>query len=361
VTAVRPATIDDLAAALRDTAPSSVAVRGGGTKHDWGGVAAAADFVVSTAGLDRIVEHAEGDFVVTVQAGASLADVQEAVGAAGQWLALDPPEVGATIGGVVAAAASGPRRLRFGTPRDLLIGVTVVLADGTVARSGGKVVKNVAGYDLGKLFCGAFGTLGVVLECTFRLHPRPRAVRCVSVPVDDPGKAVASLRRSPFRPSAIEYDGACLSVVVEAFEAAVEAQAEQIRSLVGGEIRDAVPDGFGARRWRSGEVGLKATFRIGALSDALAAARRIAPSLRMSAHAASGVLWLGGAASGEMLAELRAEFASYDGTVVVCAGPDAAKQDLDVWGPVRGVEVMRRIRDQFDPDRRFNPGVFDVI
>jgi glycolate oxidase FAD binding subunit len=357
----RPATIDDLAARLRDTAASSVAVQGAGTKRDWGGVAAPADLVVSTAGLDRIVEHAVGDFVVTVQAGARLADLQESVGTAGQWLALDPPERDATIGGVVATAASGPRRLRYGTPRDLLIGVTVVLADGTVARSGGKVVKNVAGYDLGKLFCGAFGTLGVVAQCTFRLHPLPRAIRCVRVEADDPGELVRALRRSVFRPSAIEYDGSCLSVVVEAFEAAAEVQAEQIRALVGGEIRDGVPGGFGARPWQPGETGLKATFRIGALSPMVALARRVAPALRLSSHAASGVLWLGGAVDAAMLAELRAEVAAYDGTVVVVAGPEAAKCELDVWGPVRGLDVMRRIRDQFDPDRRMNPGVLDVI
>jgi glycolate oxidase FAD binding subunit len=357
----RPATIDDLAAALRDSAPSPVVVQGAGTKRDWGGVAEPAALAVSTARLDRIVEHAHGDFVVTVQAGARIADLQAAVGAAGQWLALDPPERDATVGGVVATAASGPGRLRYGTPRDLLIGVTVVLADGTIARSGGKVVKNVAGYDLGKLFCGAFGTLGVVAQCTFRLQPRPRAVRCVRVAADDPGELVRALRRSAFRPSAIEYDGSHLSVVVEAFEAAVEAQAEQIRSLVGGEIRDAVPDGFGARPWQHGETGLKATFRVGALSSVVALARRVAPSLRMSAHAASGVLWLGGSVDAAMLAELRAEVASYDGTVIVVTGPATFRRRVDVWGPVRGVEVMRRIRDQFDPDRRMNPGVLDVI
>lgn len=352
-----PSSVDELASVLRESGSSSVRVSGGGSKADWGGVASPADVVVSTLALNRIVEHAEGDFVVTVEAGARLADVQQTVGAAGQWLALDPPEADATIGGVVACAASGPRRLRFGTPRDLLIGVTVVLPDGTVARSGGKVVKNVAGYDLGKLFCGAFGTLGVIAQCTFRLHPRPRAVRSVSVVVDDPGPLVGAVRRSPFRPSAIEYDGERLSVVVEAFEAAADAQADQIAGLIGGSVSAGVPAGFGSRPWDSGAVGLKATFRLGALSEVVSLARRF----RMSAHAASGVLWLGGACDAAMLAELRAGVAVYDGTVVVVRAPDASKHDLDVWGPVRGVEMMRRIRDQFDPDRRMNRGVLDVI
>jgi len=362
VNVARPSSVGELADVLRDSAPQSVLVRGGDTKLGWGGVVdEPLDLVVWTSALDRIVEHAEGDFVVTVQSGARLSDVQRELGAKGQWLALDPPEANATIGGIVSTATSGPRRLRYGTPRDLLIGVTVVLADGTVARSGGKVVKNVAGYDLGKLFCGAFGTLGVVAECTFRLHPRPRAIRCVSVALDDPGEAVRSLRRSPFRPSAIEYDGTCLSVVVEAFDAAAEAQAEQIRSLIGGEIRDAVPDGFGVRPWQPGEIGLKATFRIGALSPVVALVRRIAPELRMSAHAASGVLWLGGAVSATKVSELRAAVAAHDGTVVVVTGPATFRREVDVWGPVRGVDMMRRIRDQFDPDRRLNPGVLDAI
>ncbi|MDQ1699646.1 MAG: glycolate oxidase binding subunit [Frankiaceae bacterium] len=347
---VTPGTVDELADALRDTAPSTVAVCGAGTA---GVCSEPADVVFSTLALDRVVEHAPGDFVVTVQAGARLRDVQSALAASGQWLALDPPEADATIGGVVATAASGPRRLRYGTPRDLLIGVTVVLADGTIARSGGKVVKNVAGYDLGKLFCGAFGTLGVVAECTFRLHPRSRALRCVSVIVDDPGDVVRVLRRSPLRPSAIEYDGARLSVVAEGIDA--------VRDLIGGEVSDGLPEGFGVRPWQVGEVGLKATFRLGALSPAIALVRRVGPQLRLSAHAASGVMWIGGAVDAAMLAELRAGFAEYEGTVVVVAGPDAFRREVDVWGPVRGVEVMRRIRDRFDPDRRMNPGVFDAI
>jgi len=357
---VTPSTVDELASVLRESdASSSVRVVGAGSKRSWGGIAAPADLELSTRGLDRVVEHAEGDFVVTVEAGARLADVQHAVGLKGQWLALDPPEPDATVGGVVACAASGPRRLRFGTPRDLLIGVTVVLPDGTIARSGGKVVKNVAGYDLGKLFCGAYGTLGVIAQCTFRLHPQPRAVRCVSVAVDDPGPLVAALRRSPFRPSAIEYDGRSLSVVVEAFEAAADAQAAQVAALVGGVVSEDVPPSFGVRPWGSGEVGLKATFRLGALSDVLAL---VPPGFRVSAHAASGVLWLGApSVDAHALAELRAAIAAYDGTIVVVSAPDSVKRDLDVWGPVRGVEVMRRIRDRFDPDRRMNPGVLDVI
>ena len=135
--------------------------------------------------LDRIVEHVAGDLVVVAEAGVRLADLQSSLGEHGQLLGLDPPEQGATLGGVVSANASGPRRLAYGTVRDLLIGTTVVLADGTVAKAGGKVVKNVAGYDLGKLYTGAHGTLGVVVSTTWRLHPLPPARRVVIVDLAD--------------------------------------------------------------------------------------------------------------------------------------------------------------------------------
>jgi len=152
----QPLNLADLANVMRAaaTAGDAVGVSGGGTKINQGAVPTALDVLVSTASMNRIVEHAAGDLVVTAQAGVPLAELQDHVAGSRQWLALDPPEVGATVGGVVSAAASGPRRLLYGTPRDLLIGVTVVLADGTIAKSGGKVVKSVAGYELGKLFTG---------------------------------------------------------------------------------------------------------------------------------------------------------------------------------------------------------------
>ncbi len=235
---VRPASVEELSDALREAAGAGkvVGVRGAGTKATWGGIGTRPEIVVDTTGIARLVEHARGDLIVTVEAGARLQDVQDALAPAGQWLALDPPEDGATIGGVVATAASGPHRLRFGTPRDLLIGVTVVLADGTVAHSGGKVVKNVAGYDLGKLFCGSFGTLGVVASCTFRLHPTPAACRVLSVETDDPAAAAAELRRTGVVPAAVEWDGARLHVVIESSQAAADAQAAD-RPRHGGRCR----------------------------------------------------------------------------------------------------------------------------
>ena len=234
-----------LAAASR--AGLRMAFAGGGGKLALGNPPERLDLLVSTRRLGRVLEHAAGDLVVKAEAGARLADLQAALEPAGQWLALDPPEPGATVGGVVAANASGPRRLRYGTVRDLIIGITVVLADGTMARAGGKVVKNVAGYDLAKLFCGSLGTLGLVAEATFRLHPRPAAAAVVALGVERPeqaGEAVRRLLRSTLEPSAIELTRAGpaepgrLTVVFEGIRPGVEAQATNAARLLG-EVADA--------------------------------------------------------------------------------------------------------------------------
>jgi len=167
---LRIASEQDIAADL--ASGGSVRIVGGGSKLGWG-PQVDAERELSTAGLDRIVEHNAGDLTAVLEAGVPLAAAQEAFASEGQMLALDPPDRGATIGGVVASADSGPLRSRFGGPRDLVLGVRVALPDGSVVKSGGKVIKNVAGYDLGKLMAGAFGTLGVIVEVAVRLHPRP--------------------------------------------------------------------------------------------------------------------------------------------------------------------------------------------
>src|SRR5216110_2442771 len=173
---VEPAAEQQLAAALRLANEAGLAVipRGGGTKLAWGNPLSRADLILSTVRLNKILEHAWADLTVTVEAGCSIQTLQETLAQHGQRLALDPlwPEK-ATVGGVLSTNDSGALRLRFGALRDLIIGVTIALADGTLARSGGKVVKNVAGYDLPKLITGAFGTLGVITRAVFRLHPLP--------------------------------------------------------------------------------------------------------------------------------------------------------------------------------------------
>jgi glycolate dehydrogenase FAD-binding subunit len=165
---------DELASEL-GSATGTARVVGAGTKLRWAREASPA-LELSTAGLDRIVEHNAGDLTAVLEAGVPLARAQERFRDAGQMLALDPPDAGgATIGGIVATNDSGPLRARYGGARDLVVGMRVALADGTVAKSGGKVIKNVAGYDLAKLFTGSFGTLGAILEVSVRLHPLPPA------------------------------------------------------------------------------------------------------------------------------------------------------------------------------------------
>src|SRR5207245_11465779 len=168
----------------------AVIPRGGGTKLGWGNPPARADLILSTARLNKIIEHAWADLTVTVEAGCSIQILQQTLAAHGQRLGLDPlwPER-ATVGGVLSANDSGTVRLRFGALRDLIIGVTIALPDGTLASSGGRVVKNVAGYDLPKLVTGALGTLGVITRAVFRLHPLPRHSRSFTISVSNPREA----------------------------------------------------------------------------------------------------------------------------------------------------------------------------
>src|ERR687898_1767744 len=241
---VEPATIEETSKVMKLASREGLAVspRGGGTKTGLGNPPRQVDLILSTARMDEIIEHVPGDQIVRAQAGLKLQDLQESLAESDQMLGIDPPEEGATIGGIVAANASGPRRLRYGTVRDLIIGIKLVLADGTVAKAGGKVVKNVAGYDLSKLFCGSLGTLGMVAEVIFRLHPLPAAAAVVTVQVDTPeqaGKAVQRLLRSPLEPSAVElvvdewgWPGR-LTVVFEGIQPGVEAQATAAASLLG--------------------------------------------------------------------------------------------------------------------------------
>jgi glycolate oxidase FAD binding subunit len=354
-----PLNVADLSAAMRHAAEAAltVGVCGGRSKIEYG--APPASLVVDTTSMDRIIEHADGDLVVTAQAGVRLAELQRHVAPARQCLALDPPEPEATVGGVVAAAASGPRRLRYGTPRDLLIGIGVVLVDGTVAHAGGKVVKNVAGYDLGRLFVGSFGTLGVITECTFRLHPLAAARRVVVAAPQDPFEAFARLATTRTVPSAVEWDGRRLVVVVEAVEAAAAEQAEAIAGAIGGTVQRDLPEGFGTHPWRPGGVGLKITHRLGALREVLGLIHEHLPDWELTAHLGSGVVEVGTAESDLSVVEpLRTAVSRHEGAVVVVEAPLAAKREIDVWGPAPGLDVMRRIKAQFDPDGRMSPGRF---
>ena len=205
-----------------------------------------------TESLARVLEHEAGDLTCTVEAGIRLSALRDVLAQAGQRLSLDPPG-DPTVGECLARRLSGPLSHRYGTPRDLVLGVTLVLGDGTVASSGGKVVKNVAGYDLAKLVCGSEGRLGLIARVALRLHPLPAASATLVVETDDPAGVARSLRRSQLQPSALDllYPGR-VAVLFEGREAAVEAQLETARELVGGATAgEAVWDEARARQGRS--------------------------------------------------------------------------------------------------------------
>jgi glycolate oxidase FAD binding subunit len=269
----RPASVAEAAELMRSTR-GPLLFRGAGTKQAWGGRIVEQALVVETAGLSRVLAYNPADMTVAVESGMALRDLQEFLGEKGQWLALDPPSeaAGATVGGLLATGDSGPRRLRYGALRDLVIGVTVVLADGTVARGGGHVIKNVAGYDLSKLLYGSLGTLGLVAEVVLRLHPRPETSATVTVEssVDRASELALRLLASPLEPSAVDWvptAGGLLAVRFDGTNAGLEGQRAAALELL-------TDDGAGA------------DWHIGADEDALwqelAAVHRPAPGATLA-------------------------------------------------------------------------------
>src|SRR5688500_3976295 len=279
-----PTSTDGTAELLRVAAQHGLRVvaRGAGTKQDWGLPPEAVDLVVDTTLLSGVVEHAAGDLVAVARAGTRMSDLQAGLATAGQQLALDTPLAAATLGGTVATNTSGPRRLLHGTMRDLLIGITFVRADGVVAKAGGKVVKNVAGYDFGKLLVGSFGTLGVITEVALRLHPLPRARQAVSVRTADTAAAAeAALRgvRSQLAPSAVEMDqpaddAGTVAVLAEGGGAGVAGRGGGVLHLLGPAAgAGAASEWFGRYPFRTGDVGLNITTTSTGLGPVLTAAR----------------------------------------------------------------------------------------
>jgi glycolate oxidase FAD binding subunit len=349
----------------------SVVVRGAGTKQDWALPPQGLGMIVDTCRLAGIVEHAAGDLIAIVRAGTPLRDVQRALSPARQQLALDAPSPGATIGGTVAVSTSGPRRMLYGTVRDLLIGVTVVRPDGAVAKAGGKVVKNVAGYDLGKLVAGSYGTLGLITECIFRLHPLPAASTYVWRQVetaDEAGRLAAAVLGAQVVPSALEIDappdaGFTVGVLLEGVRAGVEQRVRTVEKLLGGDANssDSAPGWWGAYPWSAGDVGMKVTAALSQVHHLLKAAR--AP-VAMRGSAGAGVFYAGlpgdidpGLAA-NLVSDLRAEARAGGGSCVVLTAPAPIRDRVDVWGPIDGLNLMRRVKDQFDPAGRFAPGRF---
>jgi glycolate oxidase FAD binding subunit len=358
----RPASYEQAASLLAAAADAGarVRVRGGGTKIAWGRAVPDPDVEISTAALVRVVEHNAGDMTAIVQAGVPLERAQKQFAAAGQMLALDPPGGGATVGGVVATGDSGPLRHRYGAPRDLVLGVTVALASGEVVRAGGKVIKNVAGYDLSKLFAGSFGTLGLIAEVAVRLHPLPAATATAIVASRDPdalAAAAASLTHAALESQSLDVrwsgdEGAVLarfSGQTAADQAAVAARE------AGGEVAEDDDELWAAqRRAQRGNVVVRVAGVQTALPRAIAAADRLGGSL--VGRAALAQWWISLAeADAATVRALRRELDPLP--CVLLDAPAQLRASVDPWGQPGG-ELARRVRERFDPHGVLNPGVF---
>ncbi len=316
--AVFPGSVDEVRGVVAVAAEAEVPVLpwGGGTAASVGSPPARPGIVLGLGRLDAILEYEPGDLTVTAQAGLTLARLQSALRERGQWLSLDPPDAErATLGGIVAANASGPRRQLYGTLRDLLIGVTVVTADGGLVRGGGKVVKNVAGYDLPKLFVGSYGTLGIIVEVTVRLRPLPDAERVVSVRFDrlkDAGTAVRTIMAGDLVPNAIEL---------------LDAEASQTRGLPGaveGRACAALVVGFDGLAeqvdWQCAQLG-QITAALGGHGVVPVASATLMPSERV--------------ASGTLAAVMRFSVLPTVVTEIMEQGAGVARQRASAWSRPR--------------------------
>jgi len=386
-----PSSTGEASALLRAAAAHDLAVvpRGAGTGLRWGRPPTRCDLVIDLRAMDQVIEHAAGDLVVRVQAGATIWYLAEVLAAAGQQLALDAP-ADATVGGVIATGTAGPRRFRYGAPRDLLIGITVVRADGVVAHSGGKVVKNVAGYDIGKLFAGSQGTLGLITDATFRLHPLSPTVAWVTAEFaaserSDAASAVTSAAGSALVPSAVELDwpggssrALRVGVLLEGTESGVAERAKQMSELLasaGGSpgvlVSDTPPPRWG--QLPSPSMVIRVTFWVGKLPgvlDAIAAAGSSAgvrPAVSGSAGAGTLCACLDPSTDHDTAARfvtaLRDRLGEGGsgprqsrGSVVVLAAPPPVMAAAGEFGPVPGFALMGAVKDQFDPGHRMFPG-----
>ncbi len=360
--------IEELAGRIRSHGTAGQAVRpvGGGTKLAWGGKSG--DVVdLETSGLDQIVEHNIGDFTAVLQAGVRLADARAAFAAEGQMLALDPPlgaDDGTTIGGMIATADSGPLRHRYGGVRDLVVGMTVVLSDGTIAKSGGKVIKNVAGYDLAKLFAGSYGTLGLIGSVSVRLHPMPDQFATASGASDDPQRlheAATELARHPLEADCLDviWEGGAGRVLVRFGGAAAPHQAEEVvermRKLglddpeATGDDEDIWSAVRGLQRSADGIV-----IKVSGRPTDLPAVIRAAGEGTVASRAALGLSWLALPAGADVAAVRDALDPR------PCVVLDGADSVADAWpAPPEGtLAVMARLKERFDPARIFRPGAY---
>ena len=409
-----PATVEEISEVMRLASSErlSVVPWGSGTKISLGGIPDRVDLLVGLARFNRVIEHEPADLTATIQGGALLREVQAYLGQRRQFLPLDPPLAArATIGGILATNASGPRRLLYGAARDLLIGLRVVHADGTATKGGAKVVKNVSGYDMPKLYIGSLGTLGIIVEATFKIYPLPAVERTWVASFPDGGgasSAVAEMLAAPIVPSSLELLSSpaaqsvarlaglslpqghvALASSVGGVAEAVDAQLGQIKKISernGAEVGVLLEGDAQERFWtaisefmpgeRNGRVGavLKASVVISKVLEAVRRGEEIARSVGMESaaisEAGSGIIrfhWREGTGSPGVTMEALARgidafrqlIVSGEGSLVVLEAPSMVKTRVDVWGPVgNALGLIRELKRQFDPHKILNPGRF---
>jgi glycolate oxidase FAD binding subunit len=377
-TVVTPASTEETAAVLKLCSEQELTVvaRGGGTKLLWGNWVDP-QIALNTRRLAGVREHSWQDMTATVGAGTAWAEMQSTLAQHGQRVALDPhlPSL-ATIGGIIAVNDSGSLRMRYGSLRDLVIGMTIVLADGTIARSGGRVVKNVAGYDLPKLLTGSFGTLGIITEVTFRLHPLQIHMETWTIRADDV-QPLAALQQQLLNAAMsieslqmrLDAQGFALDVRFASMPEVLHEHQVRLREICGPHELSAASDELWQERGRMfgmrGATVLKITARANQAAAILQGFRSLA-SLDVSAICvadATGIMTAGltapAAQTVSIVDDLRARLCADGGTVVVLQPGNVDLWNIDRWGePPPAIAVMRAIKQQFDPQRLLNPGRF---
>jgi glycolate oxidase FAD binding subunit len=371
-TVLRPTDLASASAALADSA-GRVLIRGAGTATDWAGTPDRPDLVVDTTALTGVITHNPADMTVEVWAGTPLRELNTALAEHGQRVALDPARValGATAGGLIATADSGPIALTYGSARDLVIGATVVLADGTTARTGGHVIKNVAGYDLAKLVHGAHGTLALIARVVLRLHPLPEATGTVRLggSLADSAGAAARVLASPLEPVALEWVDGGLLVQLDGAPGAVDARAERLCALLDGSV--ALDPSAAADAWDAHAVAVggadgrppegTAVVRVGVRPSRLAGLlARLSTELgadRVTAGLGTGIGTLTLPAEPDAVATAHRLVVEVGGSSVLRARP--AGRALAGWGPApSSVGALRSVHAELDRDGRLGAGRF---
>lgn len=392
---LRPAAVGDLQDAVRRAAAERQAIYplGGRTMLDLGLPPSRPGRAVDVTGLDQVIDYPARDMTVTVQAGITVAKLQDMLRGENQRLPIDVPHAErATLGGILACNVSGPRRLGFGTLRDYLIGISVVNDEGQEVKAGGRVVKNVAGYDLCKLHIGALGTLGVIAQVTLKLKPLPEehALLALGVHTEDLGTLLERLHQSRTRPVCVELLNAAavrtLGVevpsapwnVVVGFEDNREAVTWQVKQLIE-ELAAGKALGVETRvgaaatpLWQAlvetrGRSDIRVAFQANLLASAVAAfcrhAESAAEGVQLQAHAGNGIVR--GSFDHEptrervqaMLDPLRQSARAAQGNLIIAKCPADWKRTLPVWGEPRGdLWLMKTVKQKLDPAEIFNPG-----